>query len=170
MVPATRFNAPSPLQWISLITAACLVLPTCYIIYVALAAAPAIWNRLWSTRIPELLWNTMSLATSVAMTTLVLGVSLAWIMVRYEFPGRRIWEWAIVLPLAMPTYVLAYVYAHLLGMGGPAEQWWQALIGPEARLLSPHSFLGVTLIMALDTFPFVYLLARSALLKLNVSF
>ena len=170
MLTPTRFNAPSPLQWISLITAACLVFPTCYIIYVALTASPVVWNRLWTTRIPELLWNTLSLAASVSVTTLVLGVSLAWIMVRYEFPGRRIWEWAIVLPLAMPTYVLAYVYAHLLGMGGPAEQWWQSFMGPDARLLSPQSFPGVTLIMALDTFPFVYLLARSALLNLNVSF
>ena len=58
-------------------------------------AAPTVWSRLWSTRIPELLWNTLSLATGVAVTTLLLGVSLAWIIVRYEFPGRRIWEWAL---------------------------------------------------------------------------
>lgn len=170
MLTATRVHAPSSLQWISLITAAFLVLPTCYIIYVALTAAPTVWARLWSTRIPELLWNTLSLATSVALTTLLLGLSLAWITVRYEFPGRRIWEWALALPLAMPTYVLAYVYAHLLGMGGPAEQWWQTLLGPDARILSPQSFAGVTIIMALDTFPFVYLLVRGALLNLNVSF
>ena len=106
MLTATRAHAPSSLQWISLITAAFLVLPTCYIIYVALTAAPTVWSRLWSTRIPELLWNTLSLATGVALTTLLLGVSLAWITVRYEFPGRRVWEWALALPLAMPTYVL----------------------------------------------------------------
>ncbi len=170
MLTATRVHAPSSLQWISLFTAVFLVLPTGYIIYVALTAAPAVWTRLWSTRIPELLGNTLSLAASVALTTLVLGLSLAWLIVRYEFPGRRIWEWALALPLAMPTYVLAYVYAHLLGIGSPAEQWWQALIGPEARLLSPQSFVGVTLIMALDTFPFVYLLVRGALLSLNISF
>ncbi len=170
MLTATRIHAPSSLQWISLLTAAFLVLPTGYIIYVALTAAPAVWTRLWSTRIPELLSNTLSLAASVALTTLLLGLSLAWITVRYEFPGRRIWEWALALPLAMPTYVLAYVYAHLLGMGSPAEQWWQGLLGPEARLLSPQSFIGVTLIMALDTFPFVYLLVRGALLNLNISF
>lgn len=131
MLTAARAYAPSSLQWISLITAAFLILPTGYIIYVALTAAPTVWNRLWSTRIPELLGNTLSLAVSVALTTLMLGLSLAWITVRYEFPGRRIWEWALALPLAMPTYVLAYVYAHLLGMGGPAEQWWQTLLGPR---------------------------------------
>ena len=170
MLTATRVRAPSSLQWISLFTAAFLVLPTAYIVYVAMTAAPAVWARLWSTRIPELLGNTLSLALGVALITLVLGVSLAWITVRYDFPGRRIWEWALALPLAMPTYVLAYVYAHLLGMGGPTEQWWQLLFGHEARLPSPQSFPGVTMIMALDTFPFVYLLVRSAIQNLNVSF
>ena len=57
MVIAARFNVFSPLQWISLLAAACLILPTGYIIYVALSAAPAVWSRLWSTRIPELLWQ-----------------------------------------------------------------------------------------------------------------
>lgn len=170
MFTATRARTPSSLQWVSLLTAAFLVLPTGYIVYVAVTAAPTVWTRLWSTRIPELLGNTLSLAASVALATLGLGVSLAWLIVRYEFPGRRLWEWALALPLAMPTYVLAYVYAHLLGMGGPAEQWWQTLLGPDARLLSPQSFLGVTLIMALDTFPFVYLLVRGALVNLNLSF
>jgi iron(III) transport system permease protein len=70
----------------------------------------------------------------------------------------------------MPTYVLAYVYAHLLGMGGPVDYWWQSLFGPDAHVLSPQSFPGVSFIMALDTFPFVYLLARGALLSLNVSY
>jgi len=70
----------------------------------------------------------------------------------------------------MPTYVLAYIYAYLLGFGGPVEHVWQLVAGPEARIFSPQSYLGATLVMTLDTFPFVYLLSRSALLNLNVSF
>jgi iron(III) transport system permease protein len=70
----------------------------------------------------------------------------------------------------MPTYVLAYVYNYLLGFGGPVEHFWQMVAGPQARVFSPQSFGGATLVMALDTFPFVYLLTRSALLSLNVSF
>jgi iron(III) transport system permease protein len=75
-----------------------------------------------------------------------------------------------VLPLAIPTYVLAYIYSHLLGAGGPAESLWQALAGPDARLPSPQSYAGAVLVMTLDTFPFVYLLARAAFLSLNVSY
>ena len=70
----------------------------------------------------------------------------------------------------MPTYVLAYVYSYLLGFGGPVEHLWQLVAGPQARIFSPHSYWGATLVMALDTFPFVYLLSRSALLSMNVSF
>lgn len=158
MITTARYPITGPLSVIAIGVATFICLPLLYVSYLALSAEPALWLRLWNTRIPELLWNTASLAAGVAAVTLVLGLSLAWIVVRYEFPGRRIWEWVLVLPLAMPTYVLAYVYAYLMGPGGPAP------------LLSPQSYAGVTLVMALDTFPFVYLLARAALLNFNVSF
>lgn len=170
MVTTFRATLPSPLQGMALATSALLVAPVLYIALLALDGDAAVWRRLWSTRIPELLWNTLSLATSVSALTFLIGFSLAWVVVRYEFPGRRYYEWALVLPLAMPTYVLAYVYAHLLGMGGPVDSWWQSVFGGDTQLLSPHSFTGVSIIMALDTFPFVYLLTRGALLNLNVSY
>ncbi|MEQ1791758.1 MAG: ABC transporter permease subunit, partial [Nitrospiraceae bacterium] len=165
-----RRQLTSPLQLFALATAGIILLPLGYVTSQALSADPAVWSRLWATRIPELLFNTVSLAASVAIITLFLGVSTAWLVTRVEFPGRRLWEGALVLPLAMPTYVLAYVYSYILGFGGPVEHVWQLLAGPQARIFSPHSYWGATLVMALDTFPFVYLLSRSALLSMNVSF
>ena len=165
-----RHQLASPLQLIVLASAGMILLPLGYVTAQALSADPAVWSRLWTTRIPELLFNTVSLAASVAVITLVLGVSTAWLITRVEFPGRRLWEGALVLPLAMPTYVLAYVYSYLLGFGGPAEYLWQLVAGPQSGIFSPHSYWGATLVMALDTFPFVYLLSRSALLSMNVSF
>ena len=165
-----RQQLSSPLQLVALASAGLILLPLGYVTAQALSADPGVWGRLWATRIPELLFNTVSLAASVAVITLVLGVSSAWLVTRIEFPGRRLWVAALVLPLAMPTYVLAYVYSYLLGFGGPIEHLWQFVAGPQARLFSPHSYLGATIVMALDTFPFVYLLTRSALLGLNVSF
>jgi iron(III) transport system permease protein len=170
MIMTLRRSLSTPLQWITLATTALLVSPVAYITFLAFHGNAAVWRRLWTTRLPELLWNTVALAMSVSVLTFVVGFSLAWLIVRYEFPGRRIWEWALVLPLAMPTYVLAYVYAHLFGMGGPVDQWWHSLFGPDAYMPAPQSFTGVSIIMALDTFPFVYLLARGALLSLNVSY
>jgi iron(III) transport system permease protein len=169
-VIGVRRSSVSPLQLTALASAALIVLPLGYVTILALLADFAVWHRLWTTRVPELLWNTVSLAGVVALLTLVLGVSTAWMVTRFEFPGRRLWEVGLVLPLAMPTYVLAYVYNYLLGFGGPVEQLWQMIAGPQARIVSPQSFWGVTLVMALDTFPFVYLLTRSALLSFNVSF
>jgi iron(III) transport system permease protein len=158
MLTTARHPVAGPLSLICIGVAGFICLPLLYVASLAATADPALWSRLWATRVPELVWNTATLAAGVAAATLVLGLSLAWIVVRYEFPGRRFWEWALVLPLAMPTYVLAYVYTYLMGPGGPAP------------LLSPQSYAGVTLVMALDTFPFVYLLARAALLNFNVSF
>ena len=165
-----RAHLSSPLQLLTLASAALILLPLGYVASQALSADPAVWSRLWTTRIPELLTNTIWLAASVACLTLLLGVSTAWLVPRIEFPGRRLWEGALVLPLAMPTYVLAYIYSYLLGFGGPVEHVWQLVAGPQARIFSPQSYLGATLVMTLDTFPFVYLLSRSALLNLNVSF
>ncbi|MGE0471507.1 MAG: Iron ABC transporter permease [Candidatus Nitrospira kreftii] len=169
MIAVHRLSV-STLQLAVLAIAALILLPLGYVTTLALSADPAVWQRLWATRVPELLLNTVSLAGAVALFTLMLGVSTAWIVTRFEFPGRRLWEIALVLPLAMPTYVLAYVYNYLLGFGGPMEQLWQLVAGPQARIFSPQSFWGVTFVMTLDTFPFVYLLTRSALLSFNVSF
>jgi len=158
------------LQLVTLASAALILLPLGYVTSQALSADPAVWSRLWTTRIPELLTNTIWLSASVACLTLLLGVSTAWLVTRIEFAGRRLWEGALVLPLAMPTYVLAYIYSYLLGFGGPVEHVWQLVAGPQARIFSPQSYLGATLVMTLDTVPFVYMLSRSALLNLNVSF
>ena len=164
------FRLPSALVLIAFFLAIFVTLPLLYVLFSAVTADIAIWRRLWTTRIPELLVNTSSLAIGVAIIDLVLGVSLAWIITRYRFPGSAVWDWLIVLPLAIPSYVLAYTYTYLLQRHGPLEQVWQTIAGPGAQIFSPFSFAGVVLVMSLNTFPFVYLLARSALKNFNVSF
>ncbi len=170
MTTALRQFPFPPLQAVAFMVAGLILLPLLYVIYLAVTADVAVWHRLLTTRIPELLANTASLAVSSAVGTLLLGVSLAWVVTRLEFPGRPIWEWALVLPLAIPSYVLAYIYTYLLGMGGPVEQVWQLWAGPEAQVISPYSFAGATLVMTFNNFPFVYVLTRAALLNFNVSF
>lgn len=170
MTALARQSFLSPLSVIALGVAGLIALPLIYVGYTAFTTEFGIWQRLWATRIPELFANTVSLATGVAMATLFLGVSLAWIVTHYQFVGRRIWEWAIVLPLAIPSYVLAYVYTFLLETGGPVEQVWHTLTGSDTPIVSPYSYTGALLVMTLNTFPFVYLLARAALLNFNISF
>lgn len=165
-----RFRPPSPLIVIGFVLAGLITLPLLYVVFSAIAADGAVWRRLWTTRIPELLFNTFSLALSVAVIDLALGVSLAWILTRYRFLGSTLWDWLIILPLAIPSYVLAYTYTYLLQRNGPLEHGWQMIAGVEAQIFSPFSFTGATLVMSLNTFPFVYLLARSALKNSNISF
>lgn len=147
-----------------------LTLPLCYVVVTAMTADLAVWQRLWSTRMPELLLNTLALSIGVTVINLILGVSLAWILTRYTFPGSGVWTWLLILPLSIPSYVLAYTCTFLLKRGGPVEHLWQSLAGAEATLFSPFSLTGAVLVLALNTFPFVYLLARAALKNFNVSF
>ena len=170
MATTVRHTLPASLSTAALTMAGLFCLPLAFVAYQALSAGATVWSRLWSTRIPELWLNTGSLALAVSAGTLLLGLSLSWLVVRYEFPGRQVLEWALVLPLAMPTYVLAYIYTYLLGTGGPIEQGWRIMAGPDARIFSPQSLAGASLVMTLDTFPFVYLLSRASLMNLNLSF
>ena len=146
------------------------MLPLLYIVFSAITADPTVWRRLWATRVPELFFNTLSLSLGVAIVDLTLGVSLAWILTRYTFVGSGTWDWLLILPLSIPFYVLAYTYTYLLKRGGMLEHVWQTIAGPEAPFFSPFSFAGAVFVLALNTFPFVYLLARSALRNFNVSF
>lgn len=161
---------PSPFIILAFILAGLITLPLLYVIFSALTADGAVWRRLWTTRIPELLFNTFTLAISVAFIDLLLGVSLAWILTRYRFFGSTLWDWLLILPLAIPSYVLAYTYTYLLQRNGALEQAWQVLAGADAQIFSPFSFSGATLVMSLNTFPFVYLLARSAFKNFNISY
>ncbi len=167
MVRHTRLT---PLSLLSLGIAAFLTFPLAYVTYSAFTGDLSQAGALWNTRLPELLTNTISLAVGVSFTTLTLGISTAWIITRYQFWGRAFWDWGFVLPLAIPSFVLAYIYTYLLDTAGPVEQTWQWFTNSDARIPSPYSFTGALVVMTLNTFPYVYLLARAAFQNFNLSF
>jgi iron(III) transport system permease protein len=167
LVRHTRLN---PLSFVGLGIAGLLTFPLAYVFYSALTGDLSQAGNLWNTRLPELLTNTLSLALGVSLTTLTLGVSTAWVITRYRFWGRGFWDWGFVLPLAIPSFVLAYVYTYLLDTAGPVEQTLQWLTHTEVRIPSPYSFTGALVVMTLNTFPYVYLLARAAFQNFNLSF
>ncbi len=111
--------------------------------------------------LPDLLANTFWLVLGVGLGVSVLGVSLAWLTAMCEFPGRRLFDWALLLPLALPAYVTAFVAIGLLDFTGPLQTWLRAnwnLTGlPEIR-----SRGGVILVMSLALYPYVYLIAKNA--------
>ncbi|WP_028241713.1 ABC transporter permease [Stutzerimonas azotifigens] len=120
-----------------------------------------IWSHLWRTQIPRLLGNTLVLLLGVGVGVTLLGVSLAWLTALCEFPGRRWLDWALMLPFAIPAYVLAFVFIGLLDFAGPvqtlAREWFGGVRFPRVR-----STGGVILVLVLVFYPYVYLLARSA--------
>lgn len=111
--------------------------------------------------LPELLLNTLWLLLGVGLGVAVLGVSLAWLNAMCEFPGRAFFSWALLLPLAMPAYVLAFVLIGLLDFTGPVQTALRETFGPLA-LPSIRSRGGVIFVMSLALYPYVYLIARNA--------
>ncbi|MBI2526861.1 MAG: iron ABC transporter permease [Candidatus Rokubacteria bacterium] len=120
------------------------------------------WAHLWRTQLPELIGNTVLLLLAVGAGTLVLGSALAWLVVSYRFPACRAFEWALILPLAIPAYVVGFAFLGLLEFSGPVQTTLRGWLGDWVRLPELRSFGGVALMMILVFYPYVYLLARAA--------
>lgn len=123
--------------------------------------ATDVWQHLADTVLMELLRHTAVLALGVGFGVLVLGTALAWFVATCEFPGRRFFDWALMLPLAIPVYVLAFVYIGLLDFSGPVQSWLRAGLG-IAGFPPIRSAGGVIAVMVLAFYPYVYMLARVA--------
>ena len=119
--------------------------PLLFVLYSAMDVSLERWAGLWSARIPGLLWNTLSLAVGVSFFSLVLGLSSAWLIARRSFPGRRLAVWLMVLPLAVPTYVLAHVYITLLEPGGVLAEMWLGVSGGRLPVPQLHGLGGAVL-------------------------
>ena len=122
------------------------------------------WRHLAETVLPDYIANSVALVVLVGGGTGVVGVATAWLVARFDFPGRAALEWALLLPLAMPAYVMAYVYTDLLQFAGPVQGALRALFGwaagdywfPDIRSLG-----GAALLMVAVLYPYVYLLTRA---------
>ncbi|MBI2015832.1 MAG: iron ABC transporter permease, partial [Candidatus Rokubacteria bacterium] len=133
----------------ALAVASVLAVPSAVVLASLARPAREVWVHLWRTQLLEVLGNTLALVAGVGVGTLLVGGGLAWLVVTYRFPGARVFEWALILPLAMPGYVIAFVYTVLLQFVGPVQTWLRDLT--EARSLGRSrlaAFREVTLPMA----------------------
>jgi len=162
-------------RWVisAAITTAIVVLPILSVLYLALFPDDNIWPHLIDTTLPRYLWTTLLLMLGVSAITMIIGLSTAWAVTMCEFPGRRFFEWAMLLPFAVPAYVIAYVYTTLLDYAGPVQTAMREWFGwrnaadywfPEIRTLE-----GATLMIGLVLYPYVYLLARAAFMDQSPS-
>lgn len=157
---------------VMMLTIALLVaLPVLTVLGHVFVPAPDIWAHLATTVLPRYLLNTAGLAVGVGVGVLVLGVGTAWLVVMCRFPGQRVFEWALLLPLAVPTYVIAYAYTDFLQFAGPLQSLLRDTFGwgagdywfPPVRSLG-----GAIALLSLVLYPYVYLLTRAAFLEQSV--
>jgi len=142
--------------------AALVLMPVSVIVFSWGNAQTDIWQHLIQTQLGRLLENTLIMLLGVGLWTLVLGVSLAWLTAVCEFPGRRWLDWALMLPLAIPTYVVAFVFLALTDYAGPIQSQWRAWFGADTGFLPVRGPMGVVFVMTCVLYPYVYMLARSA--------
>jgi iron(III) transport system permease protein len=156
----------------TLLVALVVALPILGVPWLALFPRENIWPHLVSTVLPGYVTTTLGLMLGVTFGVLTMGVICAWLVTMCRFPGRRIFEWALLLPMAVPAYVIAYVYTDLLEYAGPVQIFLRHLFGwqsaadywfPEIRSLG-----GAIAMMSLVLYPYVYLLCRAAFLEQSV--
>lgn len=149
-------------QLASLAVAFTVALPIAVVCAAWLVPAGDVWAHLARTVLGELLWHTLLLLIGVGIGVAVLGVGFAWLTTVCDFPGRRMFEWALMLPLALPAYVLAFVAVGLFDYSGPVAGAWRNLFGTSLAFPPIRSAGGVIIVMTLAFYPYVYMLARAA--------
>jgi iron(III) transport system permease protein len=155
------------LGWVSVATAALVLAPILAVVWNVFLPGETTWTHLASTVLPEYLFNTFLLVLLVAAGVIFFGVLGAWLVTLYCFPGQRFLEWALILPLAMPAYVMAYAYTDWLQAAGPVQSMFRELTGWQVReywFPEIRSLPGAAAMLSFALYPYVYLLARSAFL------
>lgn len=146
----------------SLFVVGAVLLPLAYLILRAAEAELSSLEQLLRTRTLQLLTNSLGLAAAVAAASVVLSVTVAYLTVRTDLPGRRMWSVLTSLPLVIPSYVGAYLFAAALGPRGLLQSALEQLFG-VARLPDIYGFWGAFLVLTLLSYPYVLLPVRAAL-------
>ncbi|MDZ7807056.1 MAG: iron ABC transporter permease [Gracilimonas sp.] len=157
-------------QWtlLSLGVALLISIPILTVVFSVFTPAGEVWSHLASTVLDDYIKNSLLLIIGVSTGVILLGVSSAWLITMTEFPGRKIFEWASILPFAIPAYLLAYIYTDFLDITGPLQNMIRNIFGlgiDEYWFPNIRSVEGAILIMSLAFYPYVYMLARSSFLE-----
>lgn len=174
MLPTVPFlslkrSRPSLMVWFAFVIALLIALPIASVLSNLIADSESdAWSHLASTVLPSYILNTLYLCVGVCIGVMLLGVSTAWLISMHQFPGRRLFEWALILPMAVPAYVMAYTYTDFLQFVGPLQTWlrttldWQA---GEYWFPDIRSVGGAIIIFVFVLYPYVYLLTRAAFIE-----
>jgi iron(III) transport system permease protein len=153
--------------WPVATTAVAAVVATPILVVLSSLCTPSldVWSHLWQTQLPRLIGNTLALIGGVGAGVILLGTGLAWLVTMYRFPGQAVFEWLLVLPLAMPAYVMGFVFLAMFDYAGPVQSGLRQVFGRALWLPDIASYGGLVLVMTLVFYPYVYMLARTAFLE-----
>ncbi len=139
--------------------------PVAALAFSALQGSAGLWGHLWANVLPVALRNTVLMLLGVGALVTVLGTGSAWLVTAYRFPGQRLLSWALLLPLAVPTYIAAYAYLDVLHPLGPVQGLIRDLLGysspREFRLPDIRHLAGCIVLLGFVLYPYVYLTTRA---------
>ena len=153
---------------VSAAVALAVMAPIFALIAVAAAGSEGLWGHLLAFVLPAAVRDTFALLAGVGVLTALIGTGTAWLVAAHDFPGRKIFDWALLLPLAVPTYIIAYAYLDLLHPVGPVQTALRAILGIDSprdfRLPDIRSLTGCIVLLGFVLYPYVYLTTRALFL------
>lgn len=158
-----RAAGTAPWTWSSAVVAALVMAPVALLAASVLRPRTDVWSQQWRTRLPDQLVATSILLAGSVVGAAVLGAGLAWLVSAYRFPGSRVLSWMLILPLAMPSYILGFLTLSTFGRTGAVQDQWRAWFGRDAWFPDVESLGGAIVTFTLVLYPYVYLLVRAAL-------
>jgi len=173
-VAGRRVRLPVSRGWTAAvgIIVALTALPVGAIAFLALSADLSTWPHLWRTILPDALKTTLVVMAGVAVMTLIAGAGTAWIVTMYRFPGRGLLDRLLVIPLAVPTYIVAYCYVDLLDFAGPLQSGLREIFGwhtpRDYWFPNIRSTGGAIFLLSAVLYPYVYLAARASFVQQSI--
>lgn len=161
-----------PLAMAAAFVALLIMLPMAVIVAAMVTGPTDVWQHLFQTVLWDYVSNSLLLMLGVGIGVLVIGVPTAWLTSQCDFPGRKILTWALLLPLAMPAYIIAYTYTGLLDFAGPVQTFIRDITGwqyGDYWFFDIRSLGGAVVMLTLVLYPYVYLLGRAAFLEQSPS-
>jgi iron(III) transport system permease protein len=170
---ATRGGKTSSAElWLTVaagIIALAIALPLITILYLSFRPQENIWPHLFDTVLAGYVWRTLCLLGGVGMLTFAVGTATAWLVTTREFPLRKFFQWACLVPLATPTYIISYTYVDFFNYAGPLQSWLRGIFGwatpqdyffPEIRSLP-----GAIFVLSMVLYPYVFMTAQASFLR-----
>ncbi|HDL16860.1 MAG TPA: iron ABC transporter permease, partial [Rhizobiales bacterium] len=171
---AARIHSSGNLGWsLAALVIACLAAaPLVAVALIGMQSSGNTWPHLLSTVLPSSALTTLELMLGVGVMTLVTGAGTAWLVTMFRFPGRGLFEWALLVPLAMPTYIIAFSYLELFDYSGTVQSALRGVFGWQSAadywFPDIRSTGGGVIVMSFVLYPYVYLTARASFLQQSV--